>query len=356
MGVGSPATDPFWTLCKIGETGRTSGDDEQVLPTPRPQLQPHQMLQQVDNVELVPRSHFGKSFGGKDYQSSNNVPSQQQRSSDNNNQCDDDGDQGWIDDLESTLEVDDEEQQPQVHKIDDQQLLMGPHHDQQVDDQQRQQQQLQQSECNNDGDPDRLVLMENDLPPEFWVNLHELQQLPLIHQPLFEQHQPQVLQQQADDNIITVEDCDDISPCICLDEYQGCFNSWMETIKKGGHDDQQQQFDDEKEEDDQDWIENLESTLEVDDEEQQPLQQLPLIHQPLFEQHQPQVLQQHTDDNIINVEDYDDIPPCIFLDEYQDNFNSWMETIKKRGHDDQQKQVDEEEEPSPKRAKARVAN
>ncbi|KAK9122100.1 hypothetical protein Syun_019717 [Stephania yunnanensis] len=113
--------------------------------------------------------------------------------------------------------------------------------------------------------------------------------------------------------------------------------------------------DDEEVGDDQDWIENLESTLEVDDEEQQPLQQLPLIHQPLFEQHQswPQVLQQqHTEDNIITVEDYDDIPPCIFLDEYQGNFDSWMETIKKCGHDDQQQQVDVEEEPSPKRAKA----
>ncbi|KAK9120874.1 hypothetical protein Syun_018491 [Stephania yunnanensis] len=116
--------------------------------------------------------------------------------------------------------------------------------------------------------------------------------------------------------------------------------------------------DDEEVGDDQDWIENLESTLEVDDEEQPPLQQLPLIHQQFDQQHQlrPQVLQQHTDDNIITIEDYDDIPPCIFLDEYQGNFDSWMETIKKRDHDDQQQQVDEEEEPSPKRAKARVAN
>ncbi|KAK9122105.1 hypothetical protein Syun_019722 [Stephania yunnanensis] len=203
MGVGSPAKDPFWTLCKIGEIGRTSGDNEQVLPPPRPQ--PHQMLQQVDNVELVPQEVTERSFGGKDYQSN--------------------------------------------------------------------------------------------------------------------------------------------------------FNSWMETIKKRDHDDQQQQFDDE-EEDNQDWIENLESTLEVDDEEQQPLQQLPLIHQQFDQRHQPwpQVLQQHTDDNIIIVEDYDDIPPCIFLDEYQDNFDSWMETIKKRGHNDQHQQVDKEEEPSPKRAKARVAN
>ncbi|KAK9122130.1 hypothetical protein Syun_019747 [Stephania yunnanensis] len=237
MGVGSPKngpvnifSDPFGLYAKLVRQGRTSGDDEQVLP----RLSTHILHRIGCYNRLIMWNRCleatGKSFGGKDYQSSNNLPSQQQ-----------------------------------------------------------QQQQQQQSECDDDGD-------------------------------------------------------------------QGCFNSWMETIKKGGHDDQQQQFDDEKEEDDQDWIENLESTLEVDDEEQQPLQQLPLIHQPLFEQHQPQVLQQHTDDNIINVEDYDDIPPCIFLDEYQDNFNSWMETIKKRGHDDQQKQVDEEEEPSPKRAKARVAN
>ncbi|KAK9122091.1 hypothetical protein Syun_019708 [Stephania yunnanensis] len=194
----SSSKDPFWTLCKIGETGRTSGDDEQVLPSPRPQLQPqpHQILQQVDNVELVPQEVTGRSFGGKDYHS-NNVPSQQQQQQ---SECDDDGDQGWIDNLESTLEVDDEEQQP-------------------------------------------------------------LQQLPLIHQQFDQQHQP--------------------------------------------------------------W---------------------------------PQVLQQHTDDNIITVEDYDDIPPCIFLDEYQGNFDSWMETIKKRSHDDQQQQVYDEEEPSPKHAKARVAN
>ncbi|KAK9122068.1 hypothetical protein Syun_019685 [Stephania yunnanensis] len=221
----SSSKDPFWTLCKIGETGRTSGDDEQVLPPPRPQS--HQMLQQVDNMELVSQEVNGGSFGGKDYQSSNNVPSQQQQQQQQQqSECDDDGDQGWIDNLESTLEVDDEEQQPQVHKIDDQQLLMGPHHYQQIDDQQQQQ------------------------------------------QPLFEQHQPQVLQQHTDDNIINVEDYDNISPCICLDEYQGSFDSWMETIKKRGHDDQQQQFDDDDDEDDQDWIENLESTLEVDEEEQ----------------------------------------------------------------------------------------
>ncbi|KAK9120869.1 hypothetical protein Syun_018486 [Stephania yunnanensis] len=165
--------------------------------------------------------------------------------------------------------------------------------------------------------------------------------------------QPQVLQQHTDENIINVEDYDDIPPCICLDEYQCNFDSWMEKIKKRGHDDQQQQVDDD-EEDDQDWIENLESTLEVDDEQQQLLQLLP-IHQQ-FEQHQPQVLQQHSDDNILTVEDCDDIPPCIFLDEYKGNFDSWMETIKKRDHDDQQQEVYDEEEPSPKRAKARVAN
>ncbi|KAK9093949.1 hypothetical protein Scep_025418 [Stephania cephalantha] len=207
---GSPSKDPFWTLCKIGETGRTSGDDDQVLPPPRPQpqaqQQPHQILQQVDNVELVPQEVTGGSFGGKDYQ--------------------------------------------------------------------------------RGGAYRRIGSL--------------------------------LLPDQLDDN----------------------------------------STDDEEVGDDQDWIENLESTLEVDDEEQQPLQQLPLIHQQFDQQHQPwpQVLQQHTDDNIITVEDYDDIPPCIFLDEYQGNFDSWMETIKKRGHDDQQQQVYDEEEPSPKRAKARVAN
>ncbi|KAK9122109.1 hypothetical protein Syun_019726 [Stephania yunnanensis] len=45
------------------------------------------------------------------------------------------------------------------------------------------------------------------------------------------------------------------------------------------------------------------------------------------------------------------------LESTRSNFDSWMETIKKRGHDEQQQQVDEEEdEPSLKRAKARVAN
>ncbi|KAK9122009.1 hypothetical protein Syun_019626 [Stephania yunnanensis] len=203
----SSSKDPFWTLCKIGETGRTSGDDDQVLPQPRPhpQPQPRQMLQQVDNVELVPQEVTGGSFGGKDYQK----------------------------------------------------------------------------------------VLQEAAPTGRIGSL--------------------LLPDQLDDNCI----------------------------------------DDEEVGDDQDWIENLESTLEVDDEEQQPLQQLPLIHQQFDQQHQPwpQVLQQNANDSIITVEDYDDIPPCIFLDEYQSNFDSWMETIKKRGHDDQQQQVDEEEEePSPKRA------
>ncbi|KAK9093933.1 hypothetical protein Scep_025402 [Stephania cephalantha] len=251
----SSSKDPFWTLCKIGETGRTSGDDEQVLPPPRPQ--PHQILQQVDNVELVPQEVTGGSFGGKDYQSSNNVMSQEQQ------------------------------QQQQHHEQQLHYMELVPHH--------------------------------HDLPPEFWVNHHDNSSL-------------EVLQEAAPTgrigSLLLPDQLDDNST------------------------------DDEEVGDDQDWIENLESTLEVDDEEQQPLQQLPLIHQQFDQQHQPwpQVLQQHTDDNIITVEDYDDIPPCIFLDEYQGNFDSWMETIKKRGRDDQQQQVYDEEEPSPKRAKARVAN
>ncbi|KAK9122138.1 hypothetical protein Syun_019755 [Stephania yunnanensis] len=60
------------------------------------------MLQQVDNVELVPQEVTRRSFGGKDYQSSNNVPSQQQQQRRTTIECDDDGDQGWIDNLEST--------------------------------------------------------------------------------------------------------------------------------------------------------------------------------------------------------------------------------------------------------------
>ncbi|KAK9122114.1 hypothetical protein Syun_019731 [Stephania yunnanensis] len=165
-----------------------------------------------------------------------------------------------------------------------------------------------------------LVPHHHDLPHEFWVNHHDNSSL-------------EVLQEAAPTgrigSLLLPDQLDDNGT------------------------------DDEEVGDDQDWIENLESTLEVDDEEQQPLQQLPLIHQQFDQQHQPwpQVLQQNADDSIITIEDYDDIPPCIFLDEYQSNFDSWMETIKKRGHDEQQQQVDEEEdEPSLKRAKARVAN
>ncbi|KAK9085528.1 hypothetical protein Sjap_025939 [Stephania japonica] len=135
--------EPFWTICKIGETGRT--------------------------------------FGGDNCQSSS-VPSQQQ-------------------------------QQPQQQQLNME--LMGPHH-QQEDDQQLQ---LQQSECD---DGRSLVLTEDDLPLEFWVDVNDQ-------------------------------------------------NSSSEAA-----------------DDDQEWIENLESILEVDDEAQQPLQQLPIQQQ--FEQ-QP-VLQQ----------------------------------------------------------------
>ncbi|KAK9122087.1 hypothetical protein Syun_019704 [Stephania yunnanensis] len=244
----SSSKDPFWTLCKIGETGKTSGDDEQVLPPPRPQPQPqpHQILQQVDTVELVPQEVTGGSFGGKDYQSSNNVLSQ--------------------------------EQQQQHHEQQLHYMELVPHH--------------------------------HDLPPEFWVNHHDNSSLEVLQEAApTGRIGSLLLPDQLDDN----------------------------------------RTDDEEVGDDQDWIENLESTLEVDDEEQQTLQLLPLIHQQFDQQHQPwpQVLQQHTDDNIITVEDYDDIPPCIFVDEYQGNFDSWMETIKKRGHNDQQQQVYDEEEPSP---------
>ncbi|KAK9093937.1 hypothetical protein Scep_025406 [Stephania cephalantha] len=49
----SSSKDPFWTLCKIGETGRTSGDDDQVLPPPRPQPQQHQILQQATSTSWM---------------------------------------------------------------------------------------------------------------------------------------------------------------------------------------------------------------------------------------------------------------------------------------------------------------
>ncbi|KAK9093947.1 hypothetical protein Scep_025416 [Stephania cephalantha] len=72
----SSLKDPFWTLCKIGETGRTSGDDDQVLPRLGCSVCCAAIsidITRVDNVELVPQEVTGGSFGGKDYQSSNNV-------------------------------------------------------------------------------------------------------------------------------------------------------------------------------------------------------------------------------------------------------------------------------------------
>ncbi|KAK9122093.1 hypothetical protein Syun_019710 [Stephania yunnanensis] len=141
----------------------------------------HRILQQVDNVELVPQEVTrgslelvpqevtGGSFGGKDYQSSNNVMSQEQQ---------------------------------QEHKHHEQQL----HHME-------------------------LVPHHHDLPPEFWVNHHDNSSLEV-----FQETTPTgrigslLLPDQLDDN----------------------------------------STDDEEVGDDQDWIENLESTLEVHDEEQQP--------------------------------------------------------------------------------------
>ncbi|KAK9093945.1 hypothetical protein Scep_025414 [Stephania cephalantha] len=244
----SSSKDPFWILCKIGETRRTSMMMIKFFPASAVSAARKETsyITKVDNVELVPQEVTGEA-------------------------------------LEANItKIQQQHHEQQLHYME-----LVPHH--------------------------------HDLPPEFWVNHHDNSSL-------------EVLQEAAPTgrigSLLLPDQLDDNST------------------------------DDEEVGDDQDWIENLESTLEVDDEEQQPLQQLPLIHQQFDQQHQPwpQVLQQHTDDNITTVEDYDDIPPCIFLDEYQGNFDSWMETIKKRGHDDQQQQVYDEEEPSPKRAKARVAN
>ncbi|KAK9145639.1 hypothetical protein Sjap_005542 [Stephania japonica] len=116
--------------------------------------------------------------------------------------------------------------------------LMGPHHQQEVD----QQQQLQQSECD---DGRSLVLAEDDLPLEFWVDVND------------HNSSPEVVQEATPRRIGSLIFPDQLN-------------------------------DDEAADDDQEWIENLESILEVDDEAQQPLQQLPIQQQ--FEQ-QP-VLQQ----------------------------------------------------------------
>ncbi|KAK9085578.1 hypothetical protein Sjap_025989 [Stephania japonica] len=90
-----------------------------------------------------------------------------------------------------------------------------------------------------------LVLAEDDLPLEFWVDVND------------HNSSSEVVQEVAPRLIGSL---------ICPDQLN----------------------DDEAADDDQEWIENLESILEVDDEAQQPLQQLPIQQQ--FEQ-QP-VLQQ----------------------------------------------------------------
>ncbi|KAK9122003.1 hypothetical protein Syun_019620 [Stephania yunnanensis] len=80
-----------------------------------------------------------------------------------------------------------------------------------------------------------LVPHHHDLPPEFWVNHHENSSLEVLQEAApTGRIGSLLLPDQLDDN--------------CTD--------------------------DEEVGDDQDWIENLESTLEVDDEEQQPLQQI----------------------------------------------------------------------------------
>ncbi|KAK9131000.1 hypothetical protein Sjap_011487 [Stephania japonica] len=110
MMSGSSSKAPMWTLCKIGETGRT--------------------------------------FGSNNYQRNSTVPLQQQ--------------QPQQQQLKRRLvphQVDHQQQQ-QHQQL---QMELVPH---QVDHQQ-QQQHDQQSECDDD---DRLVLTKEDLPPEFWVN------------------------------------------------------------------------------------------------------------------------------------------------------------------------------------------
>ncbi|KAK9085556.1 hypothetical protein Sjap_025967 [Stephania japonica] len=208
--------EPFWTICKIGETGRT--------------------------------------FGGDNYQSSS-VPSQQQ-------------------------------QQPQQQQLNME--LMGPHHQQEVD----QQQQLQQSECD---DGRSLVLAEDDLPLEFWVDVND------------HNSSSEVVQEAAPRRIGSLIFPDQLN-------------------------------DDEAADDDREWIENLESILEVDDEAQQPLQQLPIQQQ--FEQ-QPVLQQsesvayiclddlqpQHQSELIVLPDDEDDA--CIEdMENWIGNFDYCMDMIK----------------------------
>ncbi|KAK9138171.1 hypothetical protein Sjap_008765 [Stephania japonica] len=233
--------EPFWTICKIGETGRT--------------------------------------FGGDNYQSSS-VPSQQQ-------------------------------QQPQQQQLNME--LMGPHHQQEVD----QQQQLQQSECD---DGRSLVLTEDDLPLEFWVDVND-----------HDNSSSEVVQEAAPRRIGSLIFPDQLN-------------------------------DDEAVDDDQEWIENLESILEVDDEAQQPLQQLPIQQQ--FEQ-QP-VLQQSESVAYICLDDLqpqqqselivlpdDEDDACIEdMENWIGNFDYCMDMIKEL-HDevydvDSDSELEIDEQPFPK--------
>ncbi|KAK9138191.1 hypothetical protein Sjap_008785 [Stephania japonica] len=233
--------EPFWTICKIGETGRT--------------------------------------FGGDNYQSSS-VPSQQQ-------------------------------QQPQQQQLNME--LMGPHHQQEVD----QQQQLQQSECD---DGRSLVLTEDDLPLEFWVDVND-----------HDNSSSEVVQEAAPRRIGSLIFPDQLN-------------------------------DDEAVDDDQEWIENLESILEVDDEAQQPLQQLPIQQQ--FEQ-QP-VLQQSESVAYICLDDLqpqqqselivlpdDEDDACIEdMENWIGNFDYCMDMIKEL-HDevydvDGDSELEIDEQPFPK--------
>ncbi|KAK9086053.1 hypothetical protein Sjap_026464 [Stephania japonica] len=104
--VDSSSKAPTWTLCKIGETGRTcGGHDEQVLPPPEQPEQAQQQIQQVDNMELVPQEVTDQQ------------PEQQPDF--------DEELQHWIDNLDASLEL----------EIDDQstQQLFDELHQQQTD-------------------------------------------------------------------------------------------------------------------------------------------------------------------------------------------------------------------------------
>ncbi|KAK9145598.1 hypothetical protein Sjap_005501 [Stephania japonica] len=183
----SSSKAPTWTLCKIGETGRTGGYDEQVLSPPEQPEQPQQQIQQVDNMELVP------------YEVTDQQPEQQPEF--------DEELQHWINNLDASPEL----------EIDDQST-------QQLFDELHQQLQVQQQHTDN------AIAVEDydDTPPYICLDGYQSQ-----HQQLM------VLPDELDD-------CNE-----GIENLTGNFTSWMDVIKKRGQDQvvdgQQQQV----EEDDQ---------------------------------------------------------------------------------------------------------